>query len=279
MDLIKVFNGIKKNAIKLEFNSDNNEDIPIGASKFGGKPDVPKDFEWFYYCGQDYNGETKNRPLSFLAQINCEEVSQYDQDSLLPSKGILYFFYELSTMTWGFSPEDKGSAKVYYFNGDVSQLIRTNFPHDMEDENKLPEIQLSFSKKDDLPCYEEFSKQYDYNDWEHYDEVRSMNGYEVEETISKLLGYADVIQGDMLLECELVTNGVYCGNTPNITPEERKKFEENRNQWQLLFQLDTVTTDDFELMFGDCGRIYYYIKKEDLKKCNFDDCWLILQCY
>ena len=278
MDLNKVLDEMNRNAIKLEFKISNKEDIPIGTSKFGGNPDVPINFEWFYYSGEDFNGVTKKRPLSFLAQINCEELNKYDEDSLLPSKGILYFFYELSTMTWGYDPKNKGSAKVYYFAGDVTELIRTNFPNDMEDDFKFPEIQLGFSKKYDLPCYEEFTELYDYEDWDRYDQVKSIKGYMYEETISKLLGYADLIQGEMLLECELVTNGIYCGDTPDITPEELKKFKENCDEWQLLFQLDTVTTNDFELMFGDCGRIYYYIKKEDLKKCKFDDCWLILQC-
>ena len=33
----------------------------------------------------------------------------------------------------------------------------------------------------------------------------------------------------------------------------------------LLFQLDTVEQGDFELMFGDCGHIYFYLTKEDLR--------------
>ena len=278
MDLNKVLDEMSKNAIKLEFKINNKEDIPIGTSKFGGNPDVPIDFEWFYYSGEDFSGVTKKRPLSFLSQINCEEINKYDEDSLLPPKGILYFFYELSTMTGGFDPKDKGSARVYYFDGDVTELMRTNYPNDMEDDFKLPEIQLGFSKNYDLPCYEECTELYDYEDWDHYEQVKSIKGPENEETISKLLGYADLIQGGMLLECEQVTNGIYCGGTSEITPEELKKFKENCDQWQLLFQLDTVTTNEFELMFGDCGRIYYYIKKEDLKKCKFDDCWLIGQC-
>ena len=194
MDLNKVFDEITKNAIKLEFQINNKEDIPIGTSKFGGNPDVPKDFEWFYYTGEDFNGVTQKRPLSFLAQINCEEINNYDADGLLPSKGILYFFYELSTMTWGFDPGHKGSAKVYYFDGDVTELIRTNCPDSKQDEFKLPEIKLGFCKKYDLPSYEEFSELHDYNNWDDYDEYKTMKGFENEETISKLLGYADVIQ-------------------------------------------------------------------------------------
>ena len=278
MDLHKVLDGLSKNAIRLEFKMDNKEEIPIGSSKFGGKPDLPKGFEWFYFSGEDTDGVTKERPLNFLAQINCAEIRQYDKDGLLPLKGILYFFYDLAAMTWGFDPKDKGSARVYYFDVDVSELARTNFPHDMEDEFKLPEIKLGFSKKYDLPDYEEFREFYEYENWEHYNEVKAMKGHGYEETVSKLLGYADLAQGEMLLDCELVTNGIYTGYPPDITDEELEKFKENRDQWQLLFQLDSLTTDDFELMFADAGRIYYYIKKDDLEKRNFDDCWLILQC-
>ena len=35
----------------------------------------------------------------------------------------------------------------------------------------------------------------------------------------------------------------------------------------------------FELMFGDCGHIYFYITKEDLAARRFDRIWLVLQCY
>ncbi|MEG1930997.1 MAG: DUF1963 domain-containing protein [Anaerovorax sp.] len=31
-------------------------------------------------------------------------------------------------------------------------------------------------------------------------------------------------------------------------------------------------------MFGDCGRLYYFIRTEDLKKQCFDRVWLIVQC-
>ena len=42
--------------------------------------------------------------------------------------------------------------------------------------------------------------------------------------------------------------------------------------------MGTISDDDYELMFGDCGHIYYWIRKEDLMNCNFENTWLILQC-
>ncbi len=46
-----------------------------------------------------------------------------------------------------------------------------------------------------------------------------------------------------------------------------------------LLQMYTVEQVEFELMFGDCGHIYFYITKEDLAARRFDLICLILQCY
>ena len=65
-----------------------------------------------------------------------------------------------------------------------------------------------------------------------------------------------------------------------VIPEAiRKEVELTAHErWRLLLQLDTVECGDFELMFGDCGHLYFYITKEDLKERRFDNIWLISQC-
>ena len=44
-------------------------------------------------------------------------------------------------------------------------------------------------------------------------------------------------------------------------------------------QMSEFEFEDYALYFGDCGKIYFNIRKEDLKNRNFDNVWLILQCY
>ena len=197
---------MQKSAIRLTYEMDSSAELPIGASKIGGNPDLPPEFEWFCYEGESYEGITENRPLSFLAQINCAEVREYDTDSLLPESGMLYFFYELATMTWGFDPMDKGSARVYYYPGEVSALSRTECPSDLLDEYKIPEMAIAFSTEDDLPDFEEFIEWHDgfnYDQWDAYDRAKyRLLSNPVESYGSHLLGYADLIQGGMLLECE-----------------------------------------------------------------------------
>jgi len=53
-------------------------------------------------------------------------------------------------MTWG-DIGNKGSSRVYYFSGRVTELQRTEFPSDLKDEVKLPEMPMTFSVKFELP--------------------------------------------------------------------------------------------------------------------------------
>lgn len=47
--------------------------------------------------------------------------------------------------------------------------------------------------------------------------------------------------------------------------------------WHLLLQIDS--DDDTGMMWGHAGRIYYWIREQDLMVRVFDEAWLILQCY
>lgn len=272
---------IAKREIRIDY-STSDEEIECGESKIGGKPDLPTDFDWPYYSGNnDGNGENKNRPLSFLAQINLKDVVEYDKEGLLPKDGLLSFFYELETMTWGFDPADLGSAKVFYFSGN-EELNTTEFPDDMEDEYKLPELHVDFSDNISFPSYEELLLD-EKPEWDDYDEYVSDAGYDEDDMgeRTKMLGYPDLIQNPMQEQCEAVNRGYRVGSSEDysIIPEDVKaSIKENADEWILLFQMGTIEEDDFELMFGDCGHIYFWIRKSDLLEKNFSNVWLVLQC-
>ena len=284
MDLKKIMaemlTSLKKNEIIISTEFNNNSEL-VDKSKIGGKPYLPKDFVWPYY---------QELPLSFLAQINLEEVNSFDKDKLLPSTGMLYFFYELETQEWGYSPQNKGCAKVFYFE-DSSNFELIDFPKNMEDDYKIPEFKINFKSNISLPSYEDFFNlvedkeelkditENEFYDIYHsaYDELSKKYLVPIEKYI-KLLAYPDVIQNSMEEECAAVARGFNMGGIgyPKKYKEEIKKASKD---WILLFQMDTVETSDYELMFGDCGHIYFWIKKEDLANKNFENIWLILQCY
>lgn len=277
----------KRNAILINYSEEENrEKLPKGTSKIGGKPDLPKDFQWFYYNGEDYKKIVENRPLSFLMQINCEEVHKYDKESLLPEKGMLYFFYELFTMTWGFSPQDRGSAKVFYYDGEIEDLVSTDFPEDMEKDCIIPESKINFESMNDYPI--DFLDYYDPDDSDEemdrkekeFEKELEELGYKADTT--KLLGHPELIQGEYWEECEGVARkNIYYGSAPIKygSDEVKKSIKENAKDWILLMQMSELEIGDYGLYFGDSGKIYFNIRKEDLKNKNFDDVWLILQCY
>lgn len=103
-----------------------------------------------------------------------------------------------------------------------------------------------------------------------YIEITSIGGS------TKLLGYSENIQGTMEDECQLVTNGLYCGDPSGYNDPKAKELLKDAGKWILLFQIDSI--EKAGMMWGDVGRIYFWIKKEDLRNKRFDKSWMVLQC-
>ncbi len=260
---------------------------PLGTSKIGGKPHLPADFAWPYYEGESYEGGWADRPLSFIAQIDLAAIAACDKEGLLPTSGYLYFFYEVMSQKWGFDPADEGCARVYYYDVPADALCVTDLPADLAAEARVPLIPLKFGTMDELPGYEEFLDLTDKNrfgehlDWDLYDEtvaemIEIPDSDEIE--ICKLLGYANLIQGSMLSECARVTAGLSCGSSEDYrktTEEQKAAICADAPNWILLAQFDSLSD---EILFGDCGCIYFYIRREDLAARRFDRVWLCLQC-
>ena len=76
--------------------------IPVGASKFGGVPDVPAGFVWPMW---------QNKPLSFMGQIRLGDVAPFDTEQLLPTSGWLHFFYDVGWV--GFpAPDNRENTEL-----------------------------------------------------------------------------------------------------------------------------------------------------------------------
>lgn len=275
--LDRTFCALRRNSIRLSFQKGAADQ---GLSHFGGVPDVPEGFEWPCFNTDSIDepsGDVRLRPLAFLAQFDCEELAKYDRENLLPHTGVLSFFYSIESNRWGFDPEDFGCSRVYWF-GNAEELRPAQLPEGLSEAYRFPSLKIEMTAKNSWPDYDDLPQGVDADDYEEFFEEQNMDE---EETISKLLGWPNVIQSAMAEECELVTQGFYLGGSEDkIPPKIRREASRNANEkWLLLFQLDTMTDDDFELMFGDDGRLYFWIRKEDLASRRFDRVWLVLQCY
>ena len=279
VDLDAVVASLVKNEIIVETEETAEKVLPY-VSKIGGKPYLPANFKWPVYTSKDDNVA---RPLSFFCQINLKEIRDYDKDDLLPDSGMLYFFYECESFCWGFDPSDKGAAKVYYFEN-IEEFVPMELPSDLIESYSMPEIAIRFSAGKSYPGFEELEYHSDMDcQWEDYDDVLEKLGVSVveDEGKHKLLGYADIIQDEMLSECERVSRGLYSGDPESyreIPDEQKADIQEKAKDWILLLQLGTITKGSFEWMFGDCGMLYFYIRRQDLLQKRFDDVWFSLQC-
>jgi uncharacterized protein YwqG len=270
--------GFMKNAINLQpILPAKGEPVGIGRSKFGGLPDLPPTMDWPMWKGQ---------PLSLIGQFNMAEVAPLDSDKILPQAGLLYFFYEANEQTWGFDPAERGAWRTLYFDGTESQLSRKTKPpfqySGSVPESDFNECSITFSKGVSLPGPDSSlvdslsltGKECD-NYEEFLEDVAELNGDGP--AYHHLLGYPQQIQGEMELECQLVSHGVYCGDPSGYRDSSRSQLEEGAREWRLLLQVDS--DDDVGMMWGDVGRIYFWIRDRDLKSRNFDNVWFVLQCY
>ena len=76
-------------AIKLELKR--TERILFCGSKWWGDPDMPENMQ-YPTMEVTEDGETYDYPLTFICQINCEDIAPFDKENRLPHEGILYFF-------------------------------------------------------------------------------------------------------------------------------------------------------------------------------------------
>ena len=76
-------------AIKLELKK--TERILFCGSKWWGDPDMPENMQ-YPTMEVSEDGEKFDYPLTFVCQINCEDIAAFDKENKLPHEGMLYFF-------------------------------------------------------------------------------------------------------------------------------------------------------------------------------------------
>lgn len=230
------------------------ENITVGASKFGGRPDLPKGISWPNF--------SINKPYSFIGQINLGDL-QLPTNGVLPEYGIIYFFLateNLFSMTEDIYNEQ--NAKVFY-EKEVAELERVDFPLNLSPDLIYKACELEYNNEFNIPpaeysvlkdigisleAQESFVRYCNF----HRDFLGKYNI--VDNFFNKLLGYPNQIQGDLQLQCD-------------------EKFPLD---WVLLLQVDS----DYEktnMMWGDCGRLYFMIKQQDLIDGRFQNCFVIYQ--
>ena len=230
-------------------------------SYLGGDPYLPLGVKWPSKGGSD---------LTFLASLDLVEIAATEAIPWLPTRGKLLFFYDVENQPWGFDPKDHGGWSVIHVDqigSDETAKVPT-----------LPQYFVEFEAVDSLPDWQRFDDLgigLEDSDVDTYiDGYFEGNGENVEHQIG---GYPRPVQGDdMELEAQLVSNGVYCGDGSGYQSEEGKRLSSGAKDWRLLLQFSS--DDDLDVMWGDVGDLYFWVKEQDSQKGDFSDVWLVLQC-
>jgi uncharacterized protein YwqG len=237
-----------------------------GTTRLGGEPDLPVDTAW-----PDLDG----RPLSFIAQINLAGLPPAPASTALPNRGLLSFFYDAATQSaWGFDPADRGSWAVRY-SPDEQPWTPRPAPDALPLEGRFTALGLTGSSQLCFPPWESHDVEQLGIDspWSTYASVLG----DQDETLHRLLGHPDPLQGDMQQECQLASNGINCGGPEHLSDPRTPSLLPGASEWRLLLQIDSTETDT-GMMWGDVGRLYYWIREEDLRARAWDLTWLVLRC-
>lgn len=256
-----------RNAIVLECDKCDAASAP-GASRLGGRPDLPSTLDWPRHQG---------RPLAFIAQIDCAQAQPCDLAGELPAQGWLYLFYDAQGQPWGFDPADRGGVRVLFHAGDCATLAPRPFPDDLPDEARFAAAALRFAACADLPDPDSHLLDCTLDDDEHEAWLDLCEDRVLARGCGTLLGHSRNIQNGQELQCELVSNGLYCGNASGYQDPRRAQLEAGSAQWRLLLQLEGV--DDCGMQWGGSGRLYVWLRAQDLREHRFENAWAILQCH
>ncbi len=141
-------------AIKLELKR--TERILFCGSKWWGDPDMPENMQ-YPTMEVTEEGETFDYPLTFICQINCEDIAPFDKEGNLPHEGMLYFFAAIDDYIGYESPVHnpsgewpKGRIMVKYAKSINFETFQTCMLVGDEDEQLTePELEIVFSECND----------------------------------------------------------------------------------------------------------------------------------
>ena len=256
------------------------EQLPLGASKLGGLPDVPDGFAWPETSG------AKHIPMEFVAQINVADLPE-PRPEAMPAKGLLAFFTHWTEGCVRFFPEG-------------TTLRRTAIPAAPplpQPKGLLGSLRAKFSRPEAPRTFRSCAIRFvpglsipdggssvmnalkiPEADLEAYFEMRAAtpSGVRPSDTANhQMFGYASPVQGEMELSCDAARRAE---SEPQNAPNER--YIAAMRNWVLLLQLDT---DDYPegpgWMWGDAGIVYYWIHRDDLTASLFDKAIKEEQCF
>ena len=160
----------------IQLNLQKTERVLFCASKWWGDPDMPENMQ-YPTIEVTEDGEKYEYPLTFVCQINCEDLIPFDPEGHLPHEGMLYFFAAIDEWIGYDSPTHngigewpKGNFVVKYAKSINFETFQSCILVDDDDQSLTePELEITFSECNDdadgikllgIPYYEEVRQLY-----------------------------------------------------------------------------------------------------------------------
>lgn len=241
---------------------------------------------WFYLPKTStIPTNSKGEQLMYLAQINCEELPE---NSIYPSKGIMQFWIFGGDYNLGndyTKPTSDSKKRVIYYpeieehftEVELSEMYK---PEEDKKEGELitpindgAPFAMSFEKTSQWPLPNDFRFEEIFNEKlnEHIEETKAEEGFE-----SYDIGEEESY--DIIEELD-IPNHTQIGGYGHFTQEDPRMYDDFEDYTELLFQLDSeFGTDDYYILWGDCGVGNFFAKKEQLRNLDFAECLYSWDC-
>jgi uncharacterized protein YwqG len=269
------------------------DDVPVGASKLGGDPDLPEDAEW--PLGGD------GAPLTLVAQVDLAGTHPFDLAGEMPDSGFLWVFYDVRDQPWGFEPEHQYEHRVIYADCGADDLRRRVHPvddrvlkYEMMATGDMVQRPLRFASRTELPGIlptdtvdgggtEALNELlWDWGEGPSvspdYFPVWHSNSEDGQGAPHKLLGYSNLEQENLDRTCAVIAQGLRpdAEMTPEngFTPDTVAEIRGDAPHWCQLFQFHSQGP----MYWGAEGAVYVWIRDTDLADRRFDRTQLHLQC-
>ncbi len=263
IDLIRPTIGIKTK-------SQNDNEITIGMSKIGGNPDLPKDFMWPKY---------ENEFLTFCAQYNLAELSNFDTENSLPNKGMIYVFVYIDKDYPGFLNKESSYKIVYIEN--IDDIQRIDFPKDYFIEGKFKSAKIDYFEYFTLPDSHNYKIKKYINKYEQFDYLYESVTELIDNTTNQemdnfhqLLGEDRSVQSSVLFDFATKELKI---KTLEDYKSKQTEIEEISRKYKILLQLDCNDRNSDLSKFGGSMVIYFGIEPEHLNNGKFENVVMAFQ--
>ncbi|MGG4493795.1 YwqG family protein [Brevibacillus reuszeri] len=256
-----------RQGIRCEKTAIENYETPC-LSRIGGDPDLPPQLEW--------PQTTDGTPMTFLLQLNLKELVKHDESSLLPARGMLYFFVGID------EPAYDIEHRVLFLQDDqLVSATRRHSPGETALEEQFAGYQLGARATLEPPnyAYVDYDQiETDSFSFEDYEDFRFLLTDMMDhDDVATLFGYPTGQHDDSEYEAALMllTGKQYDYKmekalheiTAHFAGDETKAKQEIQDTLMLV---EIESDNEVGFCWWDAGVLQFFIRKEDLLAGRFD---------